>query len=134
MWNIKRYTAMGILGVGVACVVTPIPASAQCGCGGYGSVGYGGWGGGYGGWGGGYGGCRAHHRHGYGGYALSYMPRHHGSSYAYADYTPRHNRVTYAGSRHHHRQLYAAAHSLRYSSNHTAKRHLASLKQSTRHG
>src|SRR5260370_29653654 len=55
-WNIKRYTAMAILGVGVACAVTPIPASAQCGCGGYGSVGYGGWGGGYGGWGGGYGG------------------------------------------------------------------------------
>src|SRR5258708_39774224 len=57
MWNIKRDTAMGMLGVGVACAVTPIPASAQCGCGGYGSVGYGGWGGGYGGWGGGYGGC-----------------------------------------------------------------------------
>ncbi len=48
MWNIKRYTAMAILGVGVACAVTPIPASAQCGYGGYGSVGYGGWGGGCG--------------------------------------------------------------------------------------
>ena len=141
MWNIKRYTAMGILGVGVACAVTPIPASAQCGCSGYGSVGYGGgYGGyGYGGYGGGYGGgCRAHHRHGYGGYVLSYMPRHHGSSYAYAAYTPRHhyNRLSYAAhSPRHHRQLYASAHGLRYSSNHPMRRHLlASLKQTTRHG
>jgi hypothetical protein len=116
------------------------------GCGGYGAGwggGYGGWGGGYGaagwggygGWGGGYGwGCRAHHHpHSYGGYALAYLPRHHQSGYAYAAYTTRHHRVAYAGSRHH-RQLYEAGHGVRYSSNHTAKRHLASLKRSTRNG
>src|SRR5258708_4155339 len=51
MWNIKRYTAMGILGVGIACAITPIPASAQCGCGGYGVVRYRAVGGGaWGGW------------------------------------------------------------------------------------
>jgi hypothetical protein len=62
--------------------------------------------------------------HGYGGYVLSYMPRHYGSSYAYAAHTPRH-----------HRQLYASAHGLRYSSNHPLRRHLvASLKHTTRHG
>src|SRR5260370_35272461 len=62
MWNIKRYTAMAILGVGVACAVTPIPASAQWGCGGYGAVGYACGGGGYGG-----GGCGADPRGGDGG-------------------------------------------------------------------
>jgi hypothetical protein len=101
------------------------------GLGGYGLAGYGGWGGGWGGWGSwpAYGfasgwGCHAHHRvHGYGGYAMAYMPRHYRSGYAYAAYSPRHNRLAYAGSRHH-RQLYASAHGLRYSSNHPMKHHL----------
>ena len=45
MWNIKRYTAMTVLCVGIACAVTPTPSLAQCGRG-YGAYGYaGGWGG-----------------------------------------------------------------------------------------
>ena len=138
MWNIRQYAAIAAVGTGLA-VAAASPASAQCG----GWGGYGGWGGGYGaagwggggyggGWGGGWG-CRHRHAHGYGGYALAYAPRH--SGYAYAAYTSRHNRLTYARSRHH-QQLYASAHSVRYSLNHhQAKRHLiASLKQSTRKG
>jgi hypothetical protein len=147
MWNVRKYAAIAAVGTGLA-VAAASSASAQCGgwgwgggygaagwggyggyggCGGYGAYGAGwggGWGG-YGGWGGGgYGwGCRAHHHpHSYGGYALAYLPRHHQSGYAYAAYTTRHHPVAYAGSR------------VRYSSSHTAKRHLASLKHSTRNG
>jgi hypothetical protein len=65
--------------------------------------------------------------HGYGGYALAYMPRHYRSGYAYAAYTPRYKSYAAYTSRHH-RQLYASVH-------HPMKRHLlASVKQVTRHG
>jgi hypothetical protein len=69
MWNIKKYTAMAVLGVGVACAATP--ASAFCG-GGYGfaPIAFGYSGGGYGGCGGGYGfagygGCGGYGSYGY---------------------------------------------------------------------
>src|SRR6266853_790603 len=115
MWNSKKYSAIAVLGVGLAFAAAS-PASACGGCGGgygyapmYGAA-YGGCGGGYGGgygyygyapayyggyggggygYGGGYGfgGCHSRHRvHGYGGYALA--SRNYRSGYAYAAYTP----------------------------------------------
>ena len=96
-------------------------APVYYGYGGYGGAGYGYGGAGYGYGGVGYGyGCHARrHLHGHGGYALSYMPRHNRSGYAYAANTPRSSR---------HPQSYASAHSARSSSNFSLLRLFASVK------
>src|SRR5216683_2986924 len=95
MWNSRKYTAMAVVGVGLA-VAAATPASAQLlgsgGAYGYAPVsGYAGGCGGYGAYGyapnyGFAGACRARRHHGYGGYALARVtPRPH----AYAAYASR---------------------------------------------
>ena len=104
MWNSRKYTAMAVVGVGLA-VAAATPASAQLlglggaygytgGCGGYGYAPVSGYAGGCGGYGAyGYapnygfaGACRARRHHGYGGYALARVtPRPH----AYTAYASR---------------------------------------------